>query len=621
MMSWGTWLLLILTNLHALARAQQYGCFGGNYTSNSTYAANLNSLLSSLPPNIDDAGFYNASSQAPATDPAYASALCRTDSQLNSCRACVRNATTQLLTLCSNRRQGVLFREACTLRYSDNPMYGLLFDDYSITGRSTANLSSSGQFGASVRALLGDLSKQAAAGGLMVKVAAGNSSASASDGTVFALVQCTPDLSSRDCSNCLAGLVQRVPGCCNGSTFVIMFVPSCTLRFQLQPFYNLTRIQQVQAMVYVSPPPAPGPPVVPSTPSPPPDDDEDISTVESLVYDFTKVKAATNDFSNSNKLGEGGFGVVYKGKLEDGREIAVKRLSENSVQGDREFKNEVLLMAKLQHRNLVRLLGFSLHGTERLLIYEFVANGSLDRFIFDPIKHVVVDWHMRYKIIRNIAKGLVYLHNDSGFRIIHRDLKAGNILLDAEMNPKIADFGMARLFLQDESGTNTRRIVGTFGYMAPEYARHGQISVKLDVFSFGVLMLEIVSGQRNGSFRNADNEENVEYMLSFAWAKWQEGAAKKIIDPVLMSGGSGSVRDMLRCIHIGLLCVQENGEERPTMASVVVMLSSVTVTLPMPCKPAYFMRSSLGAGVSKEMDFRKSCGSQNDASITELYPR
>ncbi|XWS15630.1 hypothetical protein CRYUN_Cryun34aG0017800 [Craigia yunnanensis] len=161
------------------------------------------------------------------------------------------------------------------------------------------------------------------------------------------------------------------------------------------------------------------------------------------------------------KLGQGGFGVFYKGRLSSGKNIAVKRLSRESGQGDLEFKNEVLLVAKLQHRSLVRLLGFSLERSERLIVYEFVQNGSLDRFIFDPKEREQLDWEQRYKIIEGIARGLLYLHQDSRLRIIHRDLKASNVLLDADMNPKIADFGMARLFLMDETQGNTNGIVGT----------------------------------------------------------------------------------------------------------------------------------------------------------------
>ncbi|KAF5756473.1 putative protein kinase RLK-Pelle-DLSV family [Helianthus annuus] len=187
----------------------------------------------------------------------------------------------------------------------------------------------------------------------------------------------------------------------------------------------------------------------------------DVRTVESLQYDFNSVKIATNYFSEENKLGRGGFGTVYKGTLEDGNEIAVKRLALDSGQGDLEFKNEVLLVAKLQHRNLVRLLGFSVEGSERLLIYEFLPNASLDQFIFDPTKRTLLDWEKRYSIIKGIAKGLLYLHEDSRLRIIHRDMKASNVLLDGQMNPKIADFGMARLFKTEETEGDTTRIVGT----------------------------------------------------------------------------------------------------------------------------------------------------------------
>ncbi|GJX28672.1 putative receptor-like protein kinase [Tanacetum coccineum] len=362
----------------------------------------------------------------------------------------------------------------------------------------------------------------------------------------------------------------------------------------------------------------------------------DIGTAESFQYNFRSVKAATNDFSEENKLGEGGFGAVYKGRLEDGQEVAVKRLARDSGQGDVEFKNEVLLVAKLQHRNLVRLLGFSIERSERLLIYEFLPNASLDQFIFDPTKRTLLDWEKRYNIIKGIAKGLLYLHEDSRLRIIHRDMKASNVLLDAEMNPKIADFGMARLFKPEETQGDTSRIVGTYGYMAPEYAMHGQFSVKSDVFSFGVLVLEMVTSQKNHCFRNGDS---IEDLLSFAWKTWRNGTPLNMIDPTLKTG-SGSLRDVIRSIHIGLLCVQENVNDRPTMASVVLMLNSFSVTLPVPSEPAFFMHSNTdpemplfseyssstsSSGLEKHKTLksrsRSSQHSTNDVSISEIVPR
>uniref|UniRef100_A0A7N0VMV6 Protein kinase domain-containing protein n=1 Tax=Kalanchoe fedtschenkoi TaxID=63787 RepID=A0A7N0VMV6_KALFE len=233
----------------------------------------------------------------------------------------------------------------------------------------------------------------------------------------------------------------------------------------------------------------------------------DSGSKDSLQLDFAAVKFATDDFSESNKLGEGGFGAVYKGTLPDGQEIAVKKLSKNSTQGDQEFKNEVLLLAKLQHKNLVRLVGFCLAGVERLLVYELIPNASLDRFLAEDVKRAQLNWELRYKIIEGTARGLLYLHQDSSLRIIHRDLKASNILLDAEMNPKISDFGMARLFTLDQTQCKTSRIVGTYGYMAPEYAMRGQFSVKSDVYSFGVLVLELITGQMNNCFQGGETGE------------------------------------------------------------------------------------------------------------------
>ncbi|KAG9454349.1 hypothetical protein H6P81_007253 [Aristolochia fimbriata] len=332
-------------------------------------------------------------------------------------------------------------------------------------------------------------------------------------------------------------------------------------------------------------------------------------SIELLMFDFKYIAAATNNFSFESKIGEGGFGSVYKGRLMDGREIAVKRLSRSSGQGIEEFKNEVMLIWELQHRNLVKLLGCCIHGEEKLLVYEYMPNGSLDSLLFDRSKRAELDWSKRIHIVAGIARGLLYLHHDSRLRIIHRDLKASNILLDEEMNSKISDFGMARIFGGDQIQETTKRVVGTYGYMSPEYAMKGLFSIKSDVFSFGVLLMEIVSGKRNSSTLN---------LLGYAWKLWNEGAGLELLDPSL--GNSYSTTEVLKYIHVGLLCVQDNPKDRPTMASAVIMLESESASLPSPREPAFYSErslSELGASFSNRPQFM----TVNDITISTIDAR
>ncbi|KAL2980477.1 hypothetical protein AAZX31_13G231400 [Glycine max] len=302
----------------------------------------------------------------------------------------------------------------------------------------------------------------------------------------------------------------------------------------------------------------------------------------SPLFHIDTILAATNNFSTANKIGEGGFGPVYRGKLADGQEIAVKRLSKTSKQGISEFMNEVGLVAKLQHRNLVSILGGCTQGDERMLVYEYMANSSLDHFIFDPTQRKFLNWRKRYEIIMGISRGLLYLHQDSKLTIIHRDLKTSNILLDSELNPKISDFGLAHIFEGDHSTVTTKRIVGTVGYMSPEYAANGLLSLKSDVFSFGVIVLEILSGIRNNNFYHSDHERN---LLVQAWRLWKEGRAVEFMDANLDLATIRS--ELLRCLQVGLLCVQKLPKDRPTMSSVVFMLSNESITLAQPKKPEF----------------------------------
>ncbi|KAI3887541.1 hypothetical protein MKW92_022655, partial [Papaver armeniacum] len=339
---------------------------------------------------------------------------------------------------------------------------------------------------------------------------------------------------------------------------------------------------------------------------------------ELQIFNLDCLALATNNFCLKSKLGEGGFGPVYKGTLTDGQEIAVKRLSACSGQGDEEFKNEVALLIKLQHKNLVRLLGFCLDGDEKLLVYEFMKHGSLDQFLFDPIKRTHLDWGRRHMIIEGIAKGLLYLHEDSRLNIIHRDLKASNVLLGADMVPKIADFGMARIFKANQYQDSTKHICGTLGYMAPEYAMLGKFSIKSDAFSFGVLTLEILCGKRSNSF---GNDEEAETIFTYAWKLWNEGKYLELLDPTLRN--NHSTNEVMRCIEIALLCVQEDVSERPTMARIVHILNkncSVTLAAPL-TPPAFSLHNKNKTETNTRSQDAANYVSINEMSMTELYPR
>eukprot|EP00253_Pinus_taeda_P005221 PITA_05221 len=580
------------------------GCGTSEYANGSAFQSNLNQVLESLMTNVYLGGF-NTSSVVDdgqnSNSTIYGLVQCRGDLNSSDCQLCASTAKSRLVVGCQNT-SGFIQLDGCFLRYDNHSFYG----NYSDSGRqivlcNTRTSSQSQQFSNTIKAMLLNIANEAAQS---PKLFAADSTVAPYNSTehIYSIAQCWRDLSSTDCGSCLNFALSQISRCQTGSIGSQFESMNCYLRSEVYAFFNtlpepgrkrskvlgitlavvaatvgliaaiglciwkfcspgkfwqqisLTRGQEWEINL-----------------------SSNIANPE-LIFKYSILKEATSNFKAENKLGEGGFGSVYKGILSDGREVAVKRLKIGSRQGDVEFFNEANLISRVQHRNLVKLIGCSIESSERLLVYEYLQNSSLDRIIFDKTKRHLLDWRARYEIIVGTARGLAYLHEESEIRIIHRDIKASNVLLDNKNRPKIADFGLAKLFAEDESHVSTR-VAGTLGYMAPEYALRGQLTEKADVFSFGVLLLEIISGRKN----HVAGEE-MEFLIERAWRLYDTGNPLALMDPTLE--GSYSSEEGIRVIKIGLLCTQTAAALRPSMSRVVSMLTSEGEYLPSPVRPA-----------------------------------
>uniref|UniRef100_A0A803N951 non-specific serine/threonine protein kinase n=1 Tax=Chenopodium quinoa TaxID=63459 RepID=A0A803N951_CHEQI len=611
----------------------------GNYTQNSSYRENLIELLKELGGKASGSDFFETT-RGKSPDKIYGTFYCRRDINHDLCRDCVQAAAQWIIRNCTNQKEAVVWYLECTLRYANRPIFGLDEDDFNESSwTSYENVTNPNELQQVVLKSMTSLIQKAAYNKAYHGYATGEAPFPPYP-TLYSLVQCSPDILGPPCQRCLRRIYRDMHSCCNGGrVWVMIFRPNCQMRYDMAPFYNqpapppstdkgvlfyvirvappvagfvllllcilafyVYKRKKNQRPIALDPSTVSNDPVIPVISS----NESNIgqsNPSESLQYNLETIKFATKHFSMDNKLGEGGFGAVYKGKLPDGQEVAVKRLSEDSRQGLKEFTNEVQLLAKLQHRNLVKLLGFCIEGEEKLLIYEFVSNLSLDKFLFDPNKRKYLDWETRFKIIIGIARGLLYLHVDSRVKIIHRDLKSSNILLDEGMTPKIADFGMARLVKMDHTQANSTKIFGTFGYMAPEYAAAGVFSIKSDVYSFGVMLLEI------------------------ARKLWNAGTISELFDPSL--GNNCPRTEILRCIQVGLLCVQDDPPSRPTMESVLLILQNNSSDIQFPPR-----HSAVSSDTNVQSDhitgeqgqFRSVESDQpysgnSTVQFTDLYPR
>ncbi|XP_010439203.1 PREDICTED: cysteine-rich receptor-like protein kinase 14 [Camelina sativa] len=636
----------------------------GTFRLNSLYDANRRLILSSLPSSVmAQDRFFVKGSTGQVPNRVYARAMCIPGSTKDDCSDCIKTASNGLIQSCPNQTGAFTWRvepTVCHVGYSNNSFSDLY--PTNVVNNNTGDINSNlTEFTAVWENLTAHMivaaSTERETALSSNKYYKADAAALTPSQNIYALMQCVPDLTSlsHDCENCLKQNVAEYQSCCRQKQGGVLMRASCFFHWDLKPFSKAFG----NIMVTSSPPPLQhvktfqgdiGPvkaivvPIVAvafiiiiilvltarrsavlcwrRNPYQGFDFDQPgITTVDSLQLDFKTIEAATDKFAMSNKLGQGGFGEVFKGMLPNGTEVAVKRLSKASEQGAPEFKNEVVVVAKLHHRNLVRLLGFCLEGKEKILVFEFVPNKSLDYYLFDPTKKGQLDWTKRYNIIRGITRGVLYLHQDSRLTIIHRDLKAGNILLDVDMNPKVADFGMARIFGIDQSGANTKRIAGTRGYMPPEYLMHGRFSTKSDVYSFGVLVLEIICGRNNRFVHQSDT--TVENLVTYAWRLWRNKSLLDLVDPTISD--NCQTEEVTRCIHIALLCVQHNPTDRPSLSTIHMMLTHNSLQLPDPQQPGFFYPNRR----NQERDGLESIQSMNrvishtinDVTVTDLDPR
>ncbi|KAL2993338.1 hypothetical protein AAZX31_10G104800 [Glycine max] len=514
--------------------------------------------------------------------------MCRGDVSNHTCQECIKTATQQITVRCLNSKEALIWYHECMVRYSNRCFFSAVeewprfnFVDFNVNTNSTEGIYGYWLLSKTLSDAVGEAVK------------AGTKKFATKNATVFGsqrvhtLVQCTPDLSSEDCSKCLGDIMRDIPLCCLGRRGGMVLFPSCTLMFGIGQFYrdfphgtpesksenekgSLRTIVIIVLLVVVVP-------VMLSFFSYHlirrkarkrnykillrENFGQESVTIEGLQFDLDIIAAATNNFSHENKIGKGGFGEVYKGILPNGRRIAVKRLSTNSSQDPQQKK---------------------------------------------------LSWSQRYKIIEGTARGILYLHEHSRLKVIHRDLKPSNILLDENMNPKISDFGMARIIELNQDLGKTQRIVGTFGYMSPEYAIFGQFSEKSDVFSFGVMIIEIITGRKN--INSHQLPDIVDSLMSYVWRQWKDQAPLSILDPNLEENYSQF--EVIKCIHIGLLCVQENKNIRPTMTKVIFYLDGHTLDeLPSPQEPPFFFRDI------KDKKIPMQHFSVNKMSTSIFYPR
>ncbi|CAN6548911.1 unnamed protein product [Malus baccata var. baccata] len=552
-------ILLLLGMAAGNPRTKTVQIMCGNQREHNTtvFVPNFVSTMENISEQMRTSGFGVAvTGSGPDTN--YGVAQCYGDLSLLDCVLCYAEART-VLPQCFPYNGGRIYLDGCFMRSENYSFYEEFrgSEDRVVCGNTTRKSSAFGESAREVvrRAVESAPSNRGYARGEVSVSGTANQSA-------YVLADCWRTLDESSCRQCLENASASMLGCLPWSEGRALYT-GCFMRYSDTDFLNKEMgngSSRGTIIVIV------------------------VSVISSLVV--LVVGAVIGFYIWKHRyIQKKRRGKKLQGVLADGREIAVKRLFFNNRHRAADFYNEINIISSVEHKNLVRLLGCSCAGPESLLVYEYLPNRSLDRFIFDQERAKTLNWERRYEIIVGTAEGLVYLHDNSKTRIIHRDIKASNILLDSRLRAKIADFGLARSFEEDKSHISTA-IAGTLGYMAPEYLAHGQLTEKADVYSFGVLILEIITGRQNNRSTSAEYSDGI---VIITWKHFQAGTVEELYDPNLMlQNFHDNFKDeIFRVVQIGLLCTQESPSLRPTMSKALQMLTKKELDLPPPANPPF----------------------------------
>ncbi|KAK4278106.1 hypothetical protein QN277_015998 [Acacia crassicarpa] len=546
---------------------------------------------------VNQSKFFATAQQTDGSLPVYAIFQCRSYLSAPDCAACFTHAASQIRNCSAGTNLARVIYDGCFLRYESTNILEQTAGIYNGAPCGNHSAEAATAFSSAAQKLLTNLQTTTPringfSAATEIQVPNNNSN---NGETIYGYAQCTETISQSGCEDCLKQGVNSLQPCLP-NTEGRVFDAGCFMRYSTTSFFpdnqiiNITSPSVKQGasskkgliigvivggvvfvlilltlLAYIKRPKrhkrvAAG----------------DITGASNLkgpvTFNYGHLKYATKNFSVENKIGEGGFGIVFKGTLKNGKVVAVKKLAlqRHSKRVEEEFESEVKLLNNVHHRNLVRLLGCCSKGDERILIYEYMENTSLDRFLFGK-KKGSLNWKHRYDIIVGTARGLAYLHEEFYVRIIHRDIKTNNILLDDDLQPRISDFGLARLLPEEQSHLSTK-VAGTLGYTAPEYAIHGQLSEKADIYSFGVVLLEIISGQRSNELK-IDGDLEGEFLLRKAWKLYERGIHDELVDETL-NPNDYDAEEVKKIIEVGFLCTQAPAELRPPMSEVVVLLQN-----------------------------------------------